>query len=315
MTDSDIQRVRLRFETQFRRIRNAEDVVFFSQIKQFWNYIIGTPNLLAAVEVLGKKHPDAQEIVRDLLDEKKSYTPAFGNAEDQAAVCACLLPELIRQNEESLIESIAWRYVKPDEGKSFFCDYYVEPLYSYLDDHMDNHNGVLSVLLDFKKRVEWFDHDEFSDLYDHNTQSGERLLAKEMYRYLFDRGVPINIEPSSASGRADMISQQFGIPLIADAKVYKDNKTTIITGYNQLYQYLGDFNESIGYLVIFNVSDANLSFEGEFEKNLIPAYARNGKTIYFLEIRLREESISASKQGKMQTVIVNSTELQINKEA
>lgn len=314
MTDTDIQRVRLRFETQMRRVRNAEDTVFFAQIKQFWSHIYEVPALASALDVLSKKHMDAKDIVSEMLNETKEYAPAFGKAEDQAAVCACLLPELIKRNDDSWIRAIAWRYVSPDAANSFFCDYFVEPLYLYLDNHMDGHNGILSVLLDFKKRVEWFDHDVLLTIYQNNTQSGERLLAREMYRYLFDRGVHLTIEPSSASGRADMISQQVGTPLVADAKVYKDNKATVISGYNQLYQYLSDFNESIGYLVIFNVSDANLSFEEEFDKNLIPAYSRNGKTIYFLEIRLREETISASKQGKMQTVTVNSTELQINKE-
>ena len=56
--------------------------------------------------------------------------------------------------------------------------------------------------------------------------------------------------------------QQSNDPLIADAKIFNPeagkSKSYILRGFHQLYQYTCDYNQSIGYLVIFNTSQTPL---------------------------------------------------------
>lgn len=81
-----------------------------------------------------------------------------------------------------------------------------------------------------------------------------------MYEYLHGCGMEFYIEPTSASGEADMISLQSDSqdPLIADAKVFNPErshgKAYVIKGVHQLYRYACDYNEAVGYLIIFNTS-------------------------------------------------------------
>ena len=72
-----------------------------------------------------------------------------------------------------------------------------------------------------------------------------------------------------------MVSVQVGDErLIADAKVFgpETGKGYIGQGFRQVYQYTCDYNQAIGYLVIFNTSEKQLNF-------LLPATAGGTLTL------------------------------------
>jgi hypothetical protein len=101
---------------------------------------------------------------------------------------------------------------------------FVEPLYEYVDEQLDDQGAVLAFLRRYKQKCEWFRHEELLTRWSANTRSGVRLLARHLYEYLFDQGLDFYIEPSSASGEVDLIAdQKGGDRLVADAKVFHND--------------------------------------------------------------------------------------------
>src|SRR5262249_30550059 len=115
-----------------------------------------------------------------------------------------------------------------------------------------------------------------------------------------------HIEPSSASGEADLVAEQkTDDPLIADAKIYDPvngkGPAYIAKGFNQLYLYTLDYNEPFGYLIVFNRSDRDLRFALEHQSQSTPFLHHNGKTIFLLTIDVFEHPTSASQRGYLMT--------------
>ena len=110
---------------------------------------------------------------------------------------------------------------------STFSDWYLTPLYEYLDERLDDPQFVLGRLIRFKHLCEWFWREELYRKWEQApARKGEKTLAMRLYEFLFSEGVNFHIEPWSASGEADMVSSQEGPErLIADAKVFKPGES------------------------------------------------------------------------------------------
>ena len=175
-----------------------------------------------------------------------------------------------------------------------FREAYLESFYEFLDESLDQHTAVLSLLLKYKKKVEWFEREKVSEL----SSRGERVLAEHLYAYLFDQGLDFHIEPQSASGEADLVASE----LVLDAKVFdgeRRNVTYIKSGVNQLLTYTRDFNQTVGYLVIYRTCPADLQFSFERTDSLVPFVSVAGKTLYFMVVDICDYGVSASKRGAL----------------
>jgi hypothetical protein len=169
-------------------------------------------------------------------------------------------------------------------------------------------------LLRFKRLCEWFWRETLYDAWSKSPNRGEKILAVRLYEFLFTQGIHIHIEPSSVSGEADMVSSQEGPErLIADAKVFNPEKGKgtqyLVQGFRQIYQYTADYNESLGYLIIFNTSDKHLRLSVSGSADPLPRIVLNHKTILFLVIDIYPHETTASKRP--QGEIFEITEAQI----
>ena len=192
-----------------------------------------------------------------------------------------------------------------DENVRGFTETFLEPLYDYIDENLDDTGATLAILERYKRRTEWFHRDRLYRLWESDTRRGERHIAMDLYEYLFSEGVDFFIEPSSASGEADMVSSQEGeTPLIADAKIFVPERSKgvsyIAAGFNQLYNYTLDFNQTVGFLVIFKASESDLRFAlPDSGITGIPNIVHNNKCIFFVLVDLFPHSQPASKRGKL----------------
>src|SRR6266581_393430 len=73
-----------------------------------------------------------------------------------------------------------------------------------LEDHM---NETRKAIRSIKHRSEWFYREQLWQLAS-ESQKGEKLLALDLYAYLYDQGINFSIEPSSLSGAIDLIAAQ-----------------------------------------------------------------------------------------------------------
>jgi len=135
----------------------------------------------------------------------------------------------------------------PSESAEDFHDLLVEPLYEYIDEHLDDQRTLLHLLRRYKNKCEWFKREKLFKLWESDKQKGEQNLAQHLYEYLHDQGVNLSIEPSSASGEVDLVADQHGEDrLVADAKIVHGDtgKHYLAKGMRQIYDYTRDYKRA-----------------------------------------------------------------------
>lgn len=212
---------------------------------------------------------------------------------------------------------------KHDEALEFFKDVFIEPLYEYIDEQLDDQRALLGLLRRYKHHCEWFRRSDALDIYEEEKargnesgkkSRGEKRLSLHLYEYLHNQGLTFSVEPTSVSGEADLsAAQDSDDPLIAEVKIFdpdaNKNKAYILSGFNQVYQYTLDYNEPFGYLVIFKTCEEGLAIASGQQEQSTSFIVFNGKTIFFVIVDLHPHVKSASKRGKLKSYVITEEEL------
>ena len=185
-----------------------------------------------------------------------------------------------------------------------FNETVLDVLYNYLDDRIDDTGDVLYLLERFKLKAEWFRQDKLCRMYIDDTKHGERSLDRVLREALFDGGVDYPFsQPESPSGKADVVSLGgSNDPLVLEIKVFDPErgkgKSHLRQGFHQVLRYANDYQQSSGYLVMFNCSNNQLVFPsqntdgGEFP----PRIVHDGKTIFLISVELGANRDPASRE-------------------
>ena len=95
-------------------------------------------------------------------------------------------------------------------------------------------------------------------------------------------------------------SQNSEHPLIADVKIFDPSTSRgssyIKKGVSQVFTYLEDYNQTVGYLVIFAVSSKTLRVTDCQSSEGVPSLTIHGKTIFLIQIDIYPHEQSASKR-------------------
>jgi hypothetical protein len=304
MDSAYLQRIRFQLQKRFRRLNSCTHVLFHSSLVQFWNYLQAQPlaaGILAKIEEQAKPYKD-EILAITARDEIEEFTT---EAEQVAFVYRvvqhCALQPLGAHREPEL--SIGYAISgegKNDDALNHFREMFLEPLYEYLDDALDQQAAVLSLLVKYKRKVEWFERESLLQL----AEDDERKLAKHLYAYLFDQGLDFHIEPQSASGEADLVAPE----LILDAKVFdgaRRGTQYLASGINQVHAYARDFNQEVGYLVVYKTCPETLDFTFSIAGQIAPCVSVGGKTLYIFVVDVCDYATSASKRGAMKVHTVS----------
>jgi hypothetical protein len=299
-----IQNLRYKLQKRFRRLNSASYMNYRAVLTRFWAFIQGHDIFVSLIAELLARQPGADPDAARVFEGREVL---FGETDEEAAAIGVRVIEhcIAADRDSTPAIQIAHKYC--DEGQHnaalpHFTENFVEPVYEFLDEELDDVGAVLALLRRYKQRVEWFERGRLAKQWSDNTDLGEKMLAMDLYEFLFDQGVELYIEPKSASGKADMISSQEGDErLLADAKVFDAaggrSKSYIAKGLGQIHSYAVDYNEPVGYLVVFNVSPEILKFAVAGSSQSIPFISISGKTIFLLVIDLHLHEKSASKRG------------------
>lgn len=295
-------------------------------LSQFFNFLSEHPVFGELLNVLQQTHPDlevaAKRVFSSAVNQINMPTGKGFELESSEsahmAFCYFLLEELRDTNDPSselkIIDLYIYHATDQHDKKDRFNSIFLEPIYLYLNEALEDQRIMLALLRRYKHKCEWFERDELFNLWQKQTVKGEKILAKHLYGFLYDQGINIHIEPSSASGEIDCLSDQIGDDrLAADAKIFNPekgkSKSYIAKGFNQIYQYLLDFNEPTGYLVIFNTSPKDLAFALPSQSLSAPFLSLNYKTVYFITINIHPRITSASKAGRAKVVQITEKDL------
>ena len=193
----------------------------------------------------------------------------------------------------------------------------VDPFVNFLHDQIDDGGNILYLLERFKLKTEWFRREELYGLYQGDTSVGESSLDQELRASLFEGGVDYPFsQPSSPSGKADIVALLGSDdPLVLEVKVFDPDrsrgKSNLRQGLHQVLRYANDYNQSLGYLVMFNCSDRQLVISSEEASGaeFPPRITYGGKTFFAIPIDIHPDIASASKEKPASRLTIGYKEL------
>jgi hypothetical protein len=307
MAESMLRDLRVKVRNRHSRISSCGYLEFLALSKQFFAFVNSSPTLKSIISELLARNPASTQEARTADPNVQVY----GETAEQAATIA--YEKWSRYAAQDTAHGFYTHAVSTgsgqfDDGLELYRDWYVEPLFDYLDEVLEDANVILATLVRYKHKVEWYRRQEVAQLYAGDTSRGERHLARHMYEYLFDQGLPFHVEPQAASGRPDVVSlEESNEPFIGDAKVFdavNRGAPYIKKGLYQVYRYCWDYNSPVGYLIVFNTSDKQLRFTLPSGADGVPRFEYNNKTIFIVVIDIHPHAGTASTLGTPETVTV-----------
>jgi hypothetical protein len=293
-----------------------ETDTFYLKVVHFWNFFNQHPTFLGIAEDLLPRFPNISQDVDKIF---KGQCVWQESDEQAAALGYKVIQRLVSTGKDAIHQlnfasAAALHRASQTQG---LYEFFVEPLCNYVDEQLDNQSVMLSLLMRYKQRSEWFYREQLYEKSQATNDSKkrheiEKRLAVDLYAYLYDQGVDFHIEPSSMPGAIDLIAaQDTSDPLLLDVKVFDNkgrNKSYLCKGFHQVYAYTQQYNEPFGYMVIFNVTDQSLRFALECTGH-IPMVLHNNKTIFLLTIDINYPPTSPSKLGILKPIEILEEEL------
>lgn len=308
MDSEYIQFIRYKLQKRLKRLNTVSKESFRGALIQTWSFLQDNQITKGILDDLERRVPEAKAWGEYVTRENNGMV---GDTElENDAICywvvkLCATISLSKRGVEEHGNLLLDQIVNISSSFEDFRQDYVEPLFDYIDEQIDDKRMTLVLLKKFKHRCEWFHRAELFARFKDDTGQGEKTLANNFYDYLHDQGVQFHIEPESASGRIDLISAQSGKNrLVADAKLFNpergQDRGYITKGFRQVYEYTKDFSEPFGYLVIFKTCEQDLSIPTQHQESSVPFITHNNKTIFLVVIDIFDYPKSASKRGKLQ---------------
>jgi hypothetical protein len=305
MDTSVLQTLRYKLQKRLKRINTADFQIFHSIVVQTFIFLAENPVVRGILDDLERRVPTAAK------DSEQLFAGNLLTGENELehiALCYALLKRTVAGGGDTEID-LGHRFgncSKHQEAAECFTDLFIEPLFDYIDEQIDDRRTVLGLLQKYKHHVEWFRRNDLRAKFEADTQKGEKNLALDLYAYLHDQGLDFSIEPTSISGEADLISAQTGTDrLVADVKIFDPGKSKGISclrsGFAQVYQYTKDYNDPFGYLIVFKTCGEDLSVNAREQDVAIPFFTHNNKTIFVLVIDIFDYPESASKRGHLKS--------------
>jgi hypothetical protein len=318
VSTSLLQDLRYKLQKRAQRLSSARYDGIRNELVRFFEFFEGNPTLNAVAQELMAKFPRVAEEFDAALTKRQVLEGS--TEEEHAAIGLNVLKRVAVSTEQIPYLSFVPTTSHFDKALDLFRDRYLDPFYEYVDERIEDRNLVLSELIRFKHLAEWFRREELWSRWKSETRSGERTLAFAVYEFLYEQGVDFHIEPASASGEVDMVSAQHSsTPLVADVKIYDPESSRgsayIRRGFFQVYRYLHDFNQPIGYLVVFKGSEKLLVFSGASNAEQVPYVTINDKTIFLVQIDIFPHEQSASKRAVPEQDVISEADLTADIEA
>jgi hypothetical protein len=302
--------LRVKVRTRHSRISSCGFQNFLPLTKQFFDFVNNSPILKSVVVGLLARNPNSVTEAQTVLP---NGSRVVGDTAEQAATIGYVKWQTFAaQNDPHAFYIDASGGMQ--QGLELYRDWYVEPLFDYLDEVLDDGNVVLATLTRYKNKVEWYRRSEVLALYEKDTLRGEKHLKQHMFEFLFDQGLPFHVEPTTASGKPDVVSlEDSEHPFIGEVKIFdperNKGRSVVKEGFSQVYRYCWDYNEPLGHLIVFNVSNKQLSVELPSAPDGIPRFELNHKTIFLTVIDAHEHGGTASTRGIAETVTITAAEL------
>jgi hypothetical protein len=316
MNKDYIQNLRYKLQKRVRKLNSADYQVFHFAVKQFWGFLNSHTVLKGILDDLELRTRHTEAVANQAINEKKA-SPIFNSELENVGLSYFFLKKCAASTNQFFEITLAHKYYsdspKHDDALDYFKQLFLEALYDYIDEQLDDQKAILAQLRRYKHKCEWFQRNRLFSMWEENTAKGEKLLALHLYDYLHDQGIDFVIEPSSISGEVDLVAaQKSNDPLVADVKIFNPEKSKgasyLAKGFHRIYQYTLDYNEPFGYLIIFKTCEQDLKFSLANKEQDTLLILHNNKSIFLITIDVFPHNTSASKRGTLRTVEINESD-------
>jgi len=307
-----VQHLRYKLQKRVTRLNAINFPRFHLALVQFWKWVIGQPALVGILDDLAKRYPAAEADAQRIRDGEAL---SGENELEQVGIAHAIIKMCVADPTGRLEDGLEIIYAQKFEARlEIFKEHFVEPLYEYLDEQLDDQRAILALLRKYKQKCEWFRREALFSEWSGDTARGEKRLAWRLYEYLHDQGLEFSIESMSASGEADLVAAQHSDdPLIADAKIFEPDKGKgkpyLVRAFQQIYRYTVDYTQPFGYLIIFKTCEADLKLALTNSEQWTPSVTYNNKTIFFLAIDIFCYAQPASKRPPIKAVEITEADL------
>jgi hypothetical protein len=303
------QNLRVQLQERRNRLYKAVHETYQNELKYLLDFINKTPYLKGLVQELTASEPainwpawKAAHFQSDRSFELPDNEIAL------AKICYGMVCESAQTKEA------AWGYGlcagrgrgnNIDSYLRSFTEVFAQPFFDYLHNKIDEGNNVVYLLEKYKRRTEWFHADELFGRVLADPSHSEDVLDENLREYLFDQGIEYPFSsPRSPSGRADVVADAGeDKPLVLEIKIFDPDrsydKTYVRKGFRQIYDYCGDYNQTAGYLVVFNCSNFNLVLTTAQQGGWPPRICVGHRIIFTVVVDLKQPDRPASKRGPL----------------
>ena len=314
-----LRNLRVRLQERRNRLYRTDSITYDAELRYFLQFLDENTYIRSLLVSLdANTSVDFEQWTTELSDMREVQFPQ--NEEGRAKICYSILKRCVDDKHDDY--TVGWaRYFSFETNYAAMLrdltEAVVDPLINFLHDRIDDGGNVLYLIERFKLKAEWFRRKELYLLYQDDTSVGEASLDQELRANLFEGGIDYPFsQPSSPSGKADIIALlDSDDPLVLEIKVFDPNrskgKSHLRQGFHQVLRYANDYNQSLGYLVVFNSSDSQLviSSEASSEAEFPPRITYGGKTFFVIPIDIHPDTASASKEKPASRLVIDFREL------
>lgn len=312
-----INNLRVNVQEWSSRIVKSNSDQFGHKFKFFFEKINNNQITSALLDEAKLSYPIEDNLLLALFNETPYWHEKINilNESHHATIAHQIISLLINKNDGNYQNLIYYNFGGDNHNRvAKFVEIFINPIVTYLNDKLDESNSSLYLLSRYKKRVEWFTRKELLGKYNAATKNYEQLLDDDLRLFLFDQGIEYPFStPNSPNGRADIVGNlETNDPLVLEVKVIDKEKgyglNRLQDGITQILKYTHDYHKPFGFLVVFNLDELDIIYEGLDNSWNIPKIQIGEKTIFILTINL-QSLVSASKLGKLKTINVNREDL------
>lgn len=303
------------------RLSRSTHSQFGNQLKFILTSINKNKQLSGLLNEACISHPYNDAVLNKLIEREDYYRMQmeFNSDVHQAAFCYQYLTYYIKtytDGKYNINHYSSFQRGDAHETIQNIIDEYITPIFNYFHDRLDKSNSTIYLLEKYKRRTEWFTKETLLNQYKDATKNYEGVFEDDLRLFLFDQGIdfPFSTPKSSTGKRADIVGAiDTDDPIIIEVKIIdkvkKYGKNRIKDGYKQILKYTSDYNKDVGYLVIFNIDNAELNFKlSDSSKVFPPMMVINNKTLFFVTINLYSDE-KASEPGKVSVIDISEEDL------
>ncbi len=220
-------------------------------------------------------------------------------------------------------------------GYRHFLNYYFIPLIQNLIENIDDQLFIHKAILRYKQWCEWFNRNHLNEKLCacDSSRKEERILQPHLYEYLHQHGIEFILTTNTGVdhvGKPDLVVQNIielidskkGMPFVGEVKYIDENQDAsqarkcIISGCQQLKDYLNSTQLWTGYLIVYNFSFHEIEFlttDYNYPGGIHQYNLSNGMNIYIAVLNLyidpQKRSVSELAKVAKQKVAIDKSDV------